>query len=346
MTAPRASDVWHRVVWIVAGGGCLVAIFFLVPGLASVRRDLSHGRPEWLALAACFRLASALAYVVLFRAILAPDLTRRMSYRIGMSEIGLNALLPAGGTGGLAVGGWALHRLGTPTKTVVERSATLFVFTSAFSVGAVAVLGWLGGIGVVSVARSGAVLALTLVPAFVATAVIVLAIAVRPRLAALQAAQAKYRTHGVRWWLVEAAVMVGTGASGALKLFSERDPRALLGGAAYLLFDIAALWATIRGFHGHTRTGSLAMSYLLGQLAGDIPIPGGIGAISGGLIGALSLYGLPLAVATASTLAYQAIALVVPLLLGVPAILALAHTLGGLRHSAGAPTAASAESSS
>jgi uncharacterized membrane protein YbhN (UPF0104 family) len=346
MKIPRAKDVWQRVAWIAAGGGLLVAIFLLVPGLVSVRRDLAHGRPGWLILGACFRLASALAYVLMFRAILAPDLTRRLSYRIGMSEIGLNALLPAGGTGGLAVGGWALHRLGTPTKTVIERSATLFVFTSAFNVSAVALLGWLGGIGVVSVARSGAVLALTLVPAFVATAVIVLAIAARPRLTALQAAQVKYKTHGVRWWLFEAAVMLGTGAAGALKVFSDWDPRALVGGAAYLLFDIAALWATIRAFHGHTRAGSVGMGYLVGQLAGDIPVPGGIGAISGGLIGALSLYGLPLAVATASTLAYQAIALVVPLLLGVPAILALAHTLGGFRHSADTATGATSPSSS
>jgi uncharacterized membrane protein YbhN (UPF0104 family) len=283
---------------------------------------------------------------MLFRTILAPNLTRRLSYRIGMSEIGLNALLPAGGTGGLAVGGWALHRLGTPTKNIVERSATLFVFTSAFNVSAVALLGWLGAIGVVSVAHSGAVLALTLVPAFVATAVILLAIAVRPRLASLQSAQVKYRTHSLRWWLLEAAVMVGTGAAGALKLFSDRDPRALVGGIAYLAFDIAALWATIRAFHGHTQTGSLGMGYLIGQLGGDIPIPGGIGAISGGLIGALSLYGLPVAVATASTLAYQAIALVVPALFGGAAILALAHTLGGLRHSADTTTGATSGSSS
>jgi uncharacterized membrane protein YbhN (UPF0104 family) len=346
MTAPKAADVWRKVAGIVVVGGCLLAILLALPGLASVRRHLAHGRPGWLVLAACFRLASALAYVLLFRAILTPHLTRRLSYRIGMSEIGLNALLPAGGTGGLAVGGWALHRLGTPTRTVGERSATLFVFTSAFNVGAVAVLGWLGAIGVVSVAHGGAVLALTLVPALVATAVIVLAIAARPRLAALQAAQVKYRTHGLRWWLFEAAVMVGTGAAGALKLFSDRDPRALVGGLAYLLFDIAALWATIRAFHGHTRTGSLGMGYLIGQLAGDIPIPGGIGAISGGLIGALSLYGLPVAVAIASTLAYQAIALAVPLLFGVPAFLALAPTLGGLRHGAKTTTSTTAGSSS
>jgi uncharacterized membrane protein YbhN (UPF0104 family) len=69
------------------------------------------------------------------------------------------------------------------------------------------------------------------------------------------------------------------------------------------------------------------MGYLVGQLAGEIPIPGGVGAVEGGLISALVLYGMPVTLATASTLAYRAIALAVPVVFGGVAAIALTRSL-------------------
>ena len=37
------------------------------------------------------------------------------------------------------------------------------------------------------------------------------------------------------------------------------------------------------------------MGYLIGQLGGLLPIPGGVGGIDGGLIGTLVVYGAPAA---------------------------------------------------
>lgn len=214
----------------------VVALIVALPGLGSIRSRLAHESPVWLVLAAGFRLLSALAYVVLFRAIFAPKMSHRLSYQIAMSEIGLNALVPAGGAGGLATGGWVLHRRGMPTDEVVERSTQFFVFTSAFNVGAVAILGWLGAVGILA---SHGSFALSAVPALAATLVIVLALALVPRLAGLQAGRGRLRSHSLKWWLLEAAVALGTGARGAIDLFRRRDPHALLGGAGYLVFDIA-----------------------------------------------------------------------------------------------------------
>lgn len=304
--------------------GLVVALIVAVPGFGSIRGRLAQGDPAWLVLAASFRLSSAFAYVTLFRAIFAPDMSLRLSYRIAMTEIGLNALVPAGGAGGLATGGWVLHRRGMPTEEVVERSAQFFVFTSAFNVGAVAVLGWLGAAGIL--ASHGSV-ALSAIPALAATAVIALALALIPRLARLRARQAKVRSHSWHWWLLAAAVALGTGAQGAVKLFREHDPRALVSGAAYLFFDIAALWAAVRAFDGHIALQPLAMAYLVGQLAGEIPVPGGIGAVDGGLIATLTLYGLPVSIATAGALAYRAIALGVPAVFGGVAAIGLTRTI-------------------
>jgi hypothetical protein len=49
--------------------------------------------------------------------------------------------------------------------------------------------------------------------------------------------------------------------------------------------------------------------------------------VDGGLIGALILYGVPAASAAAAVLAYRAIVLVLPVLLGVPALLVLQKRL-------------------
>ncbi|HTU85697.1 MAG TPA: lysylphosphatidylglycerol synthase transmembrane domain-containing protein [Solirubrobacteraceae bacterium] len=306
--------------------GLVVALIVAVPGLGSIRGRLAHGNPAWLVIAASFRLLSALSYVVLFRAIFAPKMALRLSYQIAMSEIGLNALVPAGGASGLAIGGWVLHRRGMPTEEVVQRSAQFFVFTSAFNVGAVAVLGWLGAAGILVTHGS---LALSAIPALGASAVMVLAVALVPQVTKLQARQARTRAHSLHWWLDDVAIQLGTGAQGAIDLFRKHDPRALAGGAAYLMFDIGALWAAVHAFGGHMALQPLAMAYLVGQLAGEIPVPGGLGAVDGGLIATLTLYGLPVSIATAGALAYRAIALGVPVVFGGLAAIGLTRTIRG-----------------
>ena len=310
-----------QVLLLAAG---VVLIVVAVPGLASIRSRLSHGAPGWLVLAAGLRLASAISYVVIFRAIFCPRLSKRLSYRIAMSGIGLNALVPAGGAGGLALGGWVLHRGGMSTERIAQRTAELFLFTSAFNVGAVAVIGWIAVLGITPIPVS---MPVVLVPTVVATAVIAAALVAAPRLAALHEARDRCRPRSPERWITRALITVGTGARGATARFRERDLPALAGGTGYLLFDIAVLWATVRAFHAHPPVAALAMAYLVGQLAGEIPIPGGIGVVDGGLIGAMVLYGFPTTLATASSLAYHAIALAVPILFGGGAAVSLVRTV-------------------
>jgi uncharacterized membrane protein YbhN (UPF0104 family) len=62
---------------------------------------------------------------------------------------------------------------------------------------------------------------------------------------------------------------------------------------------------------------ALAVAYLAGYLPNVVPIPGGIGILDAGLVGALGLYGLPLSHAAAAVLVYHAIAFWVPALGGL-----------------------------
>ena len=65
-----------------------------------------------------------------------------------------------------------------------------------------------------------------------------------------------------------------------------------------------------------------------GYLANATPIPGGIGVLDAGLVGALALYGLPVAHATAAVLVYHAIAFWLPTLGGMLAYARLRPRLG------------------
>jgi glycosyltransferase 2 family protein len=73
--------------------------------------------------------------------------------------------------------------------------------------------------------------------------------------------------------------------------------------------------------------GVLVLGYLIGQLGGNIPVPGGIGGLDAGLVGVFVLYHQPLAASTAAVLLYHGIALWVPGLLGSLAFIRLRRTL-------------------
>jgi len=67
----------------------------------------------------------------------------------------------------------------------------------------------------------------------------------------------------------------------------------------------------------------ILMGYLIGQLGGLLPLPGGVGGIDGGLFGTLVVYGAAVAATAAAVLAYRLILFWLPLLVGGPVFLAL-----------------------
>jgi uncharacterized membrane protein YbhN (UPF0104 family) len=71
----------------------------------------------------------------------------------------------------------------------------------------------------------------------------------------------------------------------------------------------------------------LVLGYMIGQLGGNLPLPGGIGGVDAGLIGIFALYHQPLAPTTAAVLVYHAIALWIPALPGSVAFVQLRRRL-------------------
>ncbi|MDE3070867.1 MAG: hypothetical protein KGJ43_09080, partial [Acidobacteriota bacterium] len=129
---------------------CLVvALLFAVPGLRSTARRMESANLLWVAVAIAVELLSCASYVLLFEHVFA-RLRRRVASRLSLSELAMNSVVSAGGLGGFALGAWVLHSSGAPLRRVAERSAVMFLLTSAVNVGVVALFGVLMGFGVLS----------------------------------------------------------------------------------------------------------------------------------------------------------------------------------------------------
>ena len=127
--------------------------------------------------------------------------------------------------------------------------------------------------------------------------------------------------------LQAAAAAIHDGVGEAGRLLRQRDPLLIAGAIGYWLFDNLVLLATFQAFGESPALIVILMAYLIGQLGGALPIPGGLGGIDGGLIGTLIVYGIAPASAAAAVLLYRVVLFWVPLLMGVPAFLSLRRGL-------------------
>jgi uncharacterized membrane protein YbhN (UPF0104 family) len=237
----------------------------------------------------------------------------RTSAEIGLAELGVGSLVPAGGLGGLALGVWALRRGGMPTDQVATRSVAFFLIKCAANFVAVAVVGillWLG----VGPSLSPA---LTILPAGLALAVLG-AVASLPMFLARATGDGR---------VARGARTLGRGVSEALRLLRTGNPAIVLGSLGYWAFDNIVLWACFHAFGVDPALTIVLMGYLIGQLGGLLPIPGGLGGVEGGLVGTLVVYGVSARDAVAAVLAYRVIQFWIPLLLSLPAFVSLQRGL-------------------
>src|SRR6202042_3914553 len=90
----------------------------------------------------------------------------------------------------------------------------------------------------------------------------------------------------------------------------------LVGALAYYAFDNAVLWAAFHAYGRVPPLGVVVMGYLVGSLAAALPLPAGLGAVDGGLIGALGLNGAPAAPAAGGVFLSGGLSVSVPAVLG------------------------------
>ena len=303
----------RAVLRLGALGVVIVAVVVLTPGLSGIRDRFAHAQGSWLALACVLELLSCAGYVLAFRMVFCTRMTWGTAYKIAMAEQAANSVLPAGGAGGLALGAWALRRGGMPDREIARKTVAFFLLTSLPNVGALVLL----GIGLVAGILPGhAGVLLSVIPAVVAGLAIGGTLAMRDL--SHRAAARVSRRDGGRWSarLASGLNVLGDGVEDALAMLHHANALLLVGIVGYLVFDILVLWASFRALGSSPELAIIWIAYLIGQLGNLIPIPGGIGGVELGLVGALVLYGLPAGVSAAAVLLYRGVQIWIPALVG------------------------------
>ena len=295
--------------------GIIAVLVVSLPGLGTLRDRFGDADWRLLVLIGVLKLCSCLSNVVAFRDVFCPSMGWRFSYRLAMAEQATDRLVPTGGAGGLALGAWALHQEGMPTDTIARRSVCFFVLTSLPNFVCTMVLAPVLLTGVFAGTIPTAPTIVFGLLSWVTVGVIVALPGILHRYGA-----AGKRRGGWAGKLRVAAMSLEEGIRDVGDLLRNRRWQAILGAFGYLAFD---------AFGSRPPLAPLVFAYVIGQLGGLIPLPGGIGGTDGGLIGALVLYGAPLSTATAASLAYRAFQLGVPTVLGTIAFFNLRHTLTG-----------------
>jgi uncharacterized membrane protein YbhN (UPF0104 family) len=270
----------------------LLALYFLLPQLAGLQdtwQRLKQGSPAFLMAALVLTFGMFVGYVALFRGVF--EQGWRASYLITMAALAAARIFAAGGAGGLVLQAWALRHFGMARQTVADRTIAFLVLTYAPYAAAVVVCG--------AILADSEPLSVTVVPAVIA----LVAMGITVGMAFIPARF----TAGVRV---------------ALRHLRSKDP-ALLGAVLFWAFQIAVLWASFRAFGEAPALAVLIQGFFVGMLGNLLPIPGGVGGVEGGMIGAYAAFGVDAGLAVVAVLAFRAFTFWLPLAPGVVAFFRL-----------------------
>jgi uncharacterized membrane protein YbhN (UPF0104 family) len=307
-------SLWHGLISLAVLVALVVGLLLAVPGLHGVAHEVSHMKLGWVLAGVGLEILSCIGYVIAFLQVFerAPI---RFGARVALSELAFGAAVSLGGAGSIAVGAWLLVERGGEPKRIAERSAVLFLITSAVNVVTLVAAGLALGLGLVPGPRNPW---LTLAPAAVGTGAFVLFLAL-PRVTERLAAR---RQPGkMRTLLTETAASIRL----TEQILFRWDWR-IIGAIAFLWCDIGVLVACFAALGTVPPLATIILAYQIGYLSNLIPIPGGIGVLDGSVVGMFVLYGTSATLATAATVVYHAIALWIPAMWGTVAFVILRRT--------------------
>jgi uncharacterized protein (TIRG00374 family) len=273
----------------------LVAVLPQLAGLGDTWKQVKDGDPLWLIVAAVFAALSFGGYVVLFQGVYVRDgfrLTAVESYQITMAGLAATRVFAAGGAGGIALTAWALRRAGMPKRAVADQTLAFLVLTYGVYMAAVV----LGGFGLYfGILPGNDDWAITLLPACIGLAAFAIALLASLTPTDLQKRLDGYaRRHGRIGRLAQKAANLPAAISSGIRIsvaLVRAGDLALVGSIAYWGFNIAILWASFKAFGEAPPWAVIVMGYFVGMLANLLPLPGGVGGVDGGMIGAFVAFG-------------------------------------------------------
>jgi uncharacterized membrane protein YbhN (UPF0104 family) len=311
--AKARRSLRNGFITLVLALALVAGLLLAVPGLKGVATTVSHMKVQWVAVAVALEVLSCASYIVAFLQVFerAP---LRVGARVALSEQAFGAAVSLGGAGSLAVGAWLMVERGAVPREIAERSAVLFLYTSAINV----ITLILAGLGLLLGLPGPRNPLLSAVPAAVGALVLVLFLLL-PRY--VDRIVRRIEPGRLHTFLTETAASVRD----TKRLVFHPNWR-IVGAIGYLWFDIAVLFACFAAAGQALPLAPVVLAYQIGYLSNFIPVPGGIGVLDGSMIGMLVLYGVGGTVATAATLVYHAISLWVPAVWGTIAFIMLQKT--------------------
>ncbi|HMD51178.1 MAG TPA: lysylphosphatidylglycerol synthase transmembrane domain-containing protein [Solirubrobacteraceae bacterium] len=345
---PRARLTQRRVVasgvFVASGVAFLYLVLPKLAGLGTAAHRIERGDSWWIAIGVLLELLSFAGYVVLFRSVFVRDEKRfgwregqerfgwRESYQITMSGLAATRLFATAGAGGVALTAWALRRSGMEPRIVACRMVAFLVLLYGIYAGSVLI----DGVGLaVGLFPGGGSFAITAVPAIVAGLLLALGVAVALLPEDIERRLGDWSSGSGRLgpFLATAATVPALASSGlrtAAGLVRSRDP-GLLGAPAWWGFDIGVLWAMFHAFGSPPPFTVIVMAYFLGMLGNLLPLPGGLGGVEGGMIGAFVAFGVDFNLAVLAVLSYRAISFWLPTIPGAVAYFGLRRTVARWR---------------
>ena len=313
-------------------------LYFVLPKLAGVTTTLhrlERGNTWWIIAGGVLELLSFGGYVVLFKTVFVRGgglVGWRESYQITMAGLAATRLFAAAGAGGVALTVWALRRSGMEPRLVACRMVVFLGLLYAIYAGSLL----LGGVGLgIGLFPGGGSFAITIVPAIVAAVLLAVAgaVALLPADVERQLQRSASRAGRLGRWLGSAAAapaLVTSGLRTAIDLIRAREP-GLLGAVAWWGFDVSVLWAMFHAFGQPPPFTVILMAYFIGTLGNLLPLPGGLGGVEGGMIGAFAAFGVDFNLSVLAVLSYRGISFWLPTLPGTVAYFQLRRTVARWR---------------
>jgi uncharacterized protein (TIRG00374 family) len=314
----------------------IAALYLLLPqvaGLHDTWNRIRDGSPWWMALALLLTAGMFAGYVMQFRGVFlrAPGGRRigwRAAYEITMAGLAASRLFAAGGAGGLVLTAWALRRSGMRRRDVADNTIAFIILTYVPYVLALIVC----GVGLATGVFAGAApFTLTVVPAIVATIALALGVATALVPTDLQRRLEGFaRRRGRFGRFAQRLANAPASASAGMRLAFEHvrsGNLALAGAALYWGFQVLVLWAAFRAFGTAPPPAVLVQAFFVGMLGNLLPLPGGVGGVEGGMIGALVAFRVDSGLAVVAVLVYRAFTFWLPLVPGVIAYFQLRRTV-------------------
>jgi uncharacterized protein (TIRG00374 family) len=324
-------------------------LYFVLPQLAGLSKTwdrIEEGDPAWLVVALGFEILSFAGYVILFRTVFVRGETRidwRASYEITMAGLAATRLFAAAGAGGVALTAWALRRSGLEARIVACRLVAFMVVLYSVYMAALVI----DGIGLrMGIFPGEAPFAITIVPAIFGASLIaiMLAVSLLPEDVERRLERWGHSSGRGSRWVARAVTVPASIASGvrtALRLLRAREA-GLLGAVMWWGFDIAVLWASFNAFGEAPPVAVIVMAYFVGMLGNTLPLPGGIGGVDGGMIGAFLAFDVSGGLAVVAVLVYRGFSFWLPTVPGAVAYLQLRRTVARWRADEGSGRAAAA----